>query len=380
VKTTFILRTLLSLLALVLALPAHADTVVLHPCVISGTRDRVLIEKLRRACQEELERFELLVPPSQSQVGALLAKMKGGNCARSNESEREKCLGQLAQATQASMGLLVTVTLGAEALNLPTLSGLLVDTGGNYVEARRLALAVPSDPNNPGNPPPPLEDILRLKARELRKRLSQLQRVTAPAPPAASESAPTPTAEATQAPKAQVGTEAQAQASAQPQHEAGSQAQASAQPQPEPLPEQASLPAPTLAAASAGSSPWATWRKPATYASLGAGAVAAGVALFFANQSESNMRQAIEGFNAAARGQPDGVPVFPSESALQEQVGRYHQNALDQRLAAGISTGLSAALLGVGAWLWFTEPTPPAPGTASLTVGPSSIGVRVLTP
>lgn len=377
-KSTPTPRPLPLLLALALALPARADTVAVHPCAVSSSKDRTQLEKLRSVCQEELERLELLLAPSQSQVGALLAKAKGGSCARFSGTERERCLGRLAEATQASLGLLVTLEPGDALLNVPWLATLLVDAKGNYVQAGRFPLTIPIDPSAPNAPTPPPEELLRLKVRELRKLLPQLQRVMAPATPPAPE--PAPIANASQPPAGQ--PPAAAQTSTQAQPEAGTQPATSPQAQASapPLPEQASPAAPALAASTAGSSPWATWRKPTTYASLGAGAAAAGVALFFALRSEDNMRQAINGFNAAAQGRPDGVPVFPSESALQEQVGRYHQAALNERLAAGISTGLSAALLGVGAWLWFTEPTPPTPGTASLMVGPGSVGVRVLTP
>lgn len=367
-RSTPSLRTLLLLLALVPALPARADTVAVHPCVTSGIKDRAQSERLQSACREELERFELLLTPSQSQVATLLAKAKGGTCAYPKEPERLKCLGQLAAATQASMALLVTIAPDRELFGFTTVSLLLADAEGTYVEAGRQALATPE------NPQPPLEDLLRLKMRRLRTELLNLQRITAPARPAPPEPAPPATADSSLPPTGQA--QASTHASAGAQAQSGPQAQAT----PQPLPEQASPAAPALATAPAGSSPWSTWRKPATYASLGAGALAGGVALVLALQSEGNMRQAIGGFNAAAQGQQGGVPVFPSESALQEQVGRYHQLALDQRLAAGLSTGLSAALLGVGAWLWLTEPAPPAPGTASLTVGPGSLGVRVLTP
>jgi len=90
--------------------PARTDPVALHPCAVTGEKNKDKLQDYQTACATEIAPGGevQLVPPDQ--VLAFLDKEPRKSCALAKVPA--ECLGRLATATQASRAVLITVSPG----------------------------------------------------------------------------------------------------------------------------------------------------------------------------------------------------------------------------------------------------------------------------
>lgn len=310
--------------------PAQPGLIALHPCAVEGEKSKELLQQHQAACASE---FGDVRSVPNEQILAFLDKQPGKSCAHPAQSKSKKpdvaeCLGRLATATQASRAVLITVSPG----QLTRVSGLVVDPQGQLIDQKSIQM------RSRGQPP---EELLRTALANLHKQLKPSLPESAPVvePPPSQPLAETP-------PPAP-------QTSEPPPDTARAEA---------PPPVQAPPPALEVKA----SSTPRTWMRPTAYASAGAGVVALGLAGFFALSSNSDVAKSNEFYKDNA---------YPAFNQLDEIV-RLRDSARTKRTLAGVSAGVSAALVGAGAYLWIQgRPASPAPGVAALSVGPNGVSV-----
>ncbi|HSP80994.1 MAG TPA: hypothetical protein VLQ93_20900 [Myxococcaceae bacterium] len=359
---------LLLALALLLAPAAWAqpsDLVALHPCVIVGVKSKAQVEDFQTLCATEVARSDAQLVPSTQVRDFLAAEVKGGSCLRIRGSKfpwgtkslksSYECLGKLATATQAARAVLIAVQPGS----LTRVNAVVVNANGELVDQKSIQL------RSRGKP---VADTVRTAITRLREQLSiapvkLAPLVAQPEPPPP----PPPPAAATPPPEQQTGPvppEAHAEAP-------GPDLTPKVLPSP---PSEPTRPLPRTER---------TWKTPVAYASAGAGAVAAGLAVFFGIQSNGTADRFNTLYANAERPEGSELPL-PKEELINE-LQELRQQVGTQRTLAGVSAGVGAALIGAGAALWFIDrPEAPAgkqgPGSASLSIGPGGVGLRVLLP
>jgi len=356
---------LLLTLAVLLSPAARAqpsDLVALHPCVIVGVKSKAQVEEFQTLCATEVARGDAQLVPSTQVHDFLVAEVKGDSCLRIKGSKfpwgatslksSYECLGKLATATQAARAVLIAVQPGSRT----RVNAVVVNASGELVDQKSIQL------RSRGKP---VTDTVRTAITRLREQLSIAPVKLAPLV-AQPEPPPPPPVLATAPPTAAQPTLPEAQADAQ-------------QPvlTPPVLPSSESKPAQSLPRTER------TWMTPVAYASAGAGVVAAGLAVFFGIQSNS----AANRFNTlyANAERPEGSDLPLPKDELITELQQLRQQVGTQRTLSGVSAGVGAALVGAGAALWFIDrPEAPAekpgPGSASLSIGPGGVGLRVLLP
>ncbi|WP_224247068.1 hypothetical protein [Hyalangium gracile] len=302
------------------------ERIALHPCVITGGK-KADTSELEAICATAAVRETMNLVPSPD-VRAFLEKERG-SCAK--VKNRNACLGRLAAATKATRTLYITVNPFTPKST--RITGLVVDDTGKKVEERPLEL-----PRIPNQPP---RDVVRFAVLAL---LDQLD--VAKAPPLEVLPTPMPGTPVEPEPPPVV-----------------------AQPAPAPAP-------PPIATVKQEAPQGPTWKTPVGITSMavgGAGLVASGVLVFLADSDARKFNDAFDG----------RLPASDELPGLVERKDGYYAN----RRWAAISASAGAALAIGGAILWLTD-APSSPkeassnkaGSATLLVGPSHVGVRVLLP
>ncbi|AKJ07756.1 hypothetical protein ATI61_107206 [Archangium gephyra] len=326
-------RPLLLTLGLLLAPAASAQTdfVALHPCAIVGEKDKAKVQDHQALCATEIARGDIQLVPSDL-VRAFLDKEPKKSCAPAKKPA--ECLGRLATATQASRAVLITLDPG----QLTRVSGLVVNPRGEVVDQKSIQIRSRGQPQ---------AELIRTAITRLREQLNLVPLKVTPLV----EQPPLPPLVATTPPPAQETTPLV----------------------PAPLAEAptASAPPPAVGVSQSASSDGRTWKTPVAYASAGAGVVALGLSGFFA----------ISGNNAMVESnKPYANNRYPPQSELAN-ISQLRQQATTQRILAGVSAGVGAALVGTGVYLWLHDrKAPPAPGVAALSVGPGGVSVLGVLP
>ncbi|WPB78437.1 hypothetical protein KYC5002_04605 [Archangium violaceum] len=322
---------LLLALGLLLAPAASAQTdfVALHPCAIVGEKDKNKVQDLQATCATEIARGDIQLVPSD-QVRAFLDKEPKKSCAPTKKPA--ECLGRLATATQASRAVLITLNPG----QLTRVSGLVVNPQGEVVDQKSIQIRSRGQPQT---------ELVRTAITRLREQLNLVPLkvtplVEQPPPPPLVAATPTPAQEPTPSTK----------------------------PSESPA---VSAPPPAVGVSKQVSSDGRTWKTPLAYTSGGAGIVALGLAGFFA----------ISGNNAMIESnKPYANDRYPPQSELAN-ISQLRQQATTQRILAGVSAGVGAALVGTGVYLWLNDrKAPPAPGVAAFSVGPGGVSVLGVLP
>jgi hypothetical protein len=325
-------RPLLFTLGLLLAPAASAqtDSVALHPCAIVGEKDKNKVQDHQATCATEIARGDIQLVPSD-QVRAFLEKEPKKSCAPAKKPA--ECLGRLATATQASRAVLITLDPG----QLTRVSGLVVNPRGEVVDQKSIQIRSRGQPQ---------AELIRTAITRLREQLNLVPLKVTPLV----EQPPPPPLVATTPPPAQ-----------EPALVPAPLAEAPA----------TSAPPPAIAVSQSASSDGRSWRTPVAYTSAGAGVVALGLAGYFV----------ISGNNAMIESnKPYADNRYPPQSELAN-ISQLRQQATTQRILAGVSAGVGAALVGTGVYLWLNDrKAPPAPGVAALSVGPGGVSVLGVLP
>ncbi|WP_375768221.1 hypothetical protein NR798_42155 [Archangium gephyra] len=312
------------------AASAQTDFVALHPCAIVGEKDKNKVQDHQATCATEIARGDVQLVPSD-QVRAFLDKEPKKSCAQAKKPA--ECLGRLATATQASRAVLITLDPG----QLTRVSGLVVNPSGEVVDQKSVQIRSRGQPQT---------ELIRTAITRLREQLNLVPikvtpLVEQPAPPplVAAAPPPAPISEPTPGP-------------------------APAEPPPVAAPSEA-------LGVSRSPGDGRTWKTPVAYASAGAGVVALGLGGFFA----------ISGNNAMIESnKPYADNRYPPQSELAN-ISRLRSEATTQRILAGVSSTLGAALVGTGVYLWLHDrPASPAPGVAALSVGPGGVSILGVLP
>ncbi len=320
-------RPLLLTLGLLLAPAASAQTdlVALHPCAIVGEKDKNKVQDHQTTCATEIARGDFQLVPSDL-VRAFLDKEPKKSCAQAKKPS--ECLGRLATATQASRAVLITLDPG----QLTRVSGLVVNAQGEVVDQKSIQIRSRGQPQT---------ELIRTAITRLREQLNLVPLkvtplVEQPAPPPLVATAPPP---AQEPPPATV--------------------------------EERPASAPPAAVSQRAPSDGRTWKTPVAYASAGAGVAALGLAGFFAISGNTAMVKSNE---------PYANNRYPPQSELGN-ISELRKQATTQRILAGVSTTVGAALIGTGVYLWLHDkPATPAPGIAALSVGPGGVSVLGVLP
>jgi hypothetical protein len=319
---------------------AQQEVVALHPCVITGGKPKSPTAELEAVCALEVARTTVRLVPSTT-VREHLEKEARGSCARAKN--RNACLGKLASATGATRTLYITIAPNAP--RLARITGQVLDANGKVLEQKKLEL--PRARNQQAR------DTVRFAVAQL---LPQLALTSAPLVPMATEPVaplePTP---------------------AQPEPEP-----TPAQPEPLPLeplavaPPRSDKPLPVpIPIAPPPEPPSRTWKTPAGIAGVGAGVVGLGLATLFTLQANDATKE-LNAFYA------NGTAPVRTDDTVQ-RIRELRDSADSKRTLALVSGAAGVVLAGAGAVLWLTD-TPPAPGTARLSVGPGSVGLLVVLP
>ncbi|KFE60726.1 hypothetical protein [Hyalangium minutum] len=330
------------LLALLVAFLAPAtqaqapqrDRIALHPCVITGGKQKN-ISDLEALCATAAARESMNLVPS-TEVRAFLEK-ENGSCAKAKN--RNACLGRLAAATKATRTLYIT--LNPFTPKSTRITGLVVDDAGKKVEEKPLEL-----PRIPNQPP---SDVIRFAVAALLEQLNvakapDQESLTIPLTPGATPepvAVPSPTPESTSP-------------------------TVTAPPQPAPV-ASVKQEAPKVR----------TWKTPAGISGIavgGVGLIASGILLNSANSKAEDFNNAFEG-------------KLPENGALPDLVKLRDEAKSGQRTAA-IATGVSGALAIGGAILWLMDGSASSEGTSStgkvgttrILAGPGQVGLSVLLP
>ncbi|PTL83674.1 hypothetical protein [Vitiosangium sp. GDMCC 1.1324] len=316
----------------------QSESVAIHPCVVKGGAASTA-KKLQEVCTQAMSAGEGL-------------KATEGSCARSkNANELTSCLGRLAKDNQASRSVLVTLTL--QQGNKVGFSGIAVDPKGQKLDKKDIAPQSPKAGQS-------VQDLVQTTVGELRKQL-----VPAPqAPPVTPATSDAPIAKVEPAPPAAQ----QPQGSGDVGSSAsGSGTQGAVTTGPTAKPDL--VPSVTETQKSAESR---TWKTPVAYAAGGVGLAAGVLAVVFAIQAGN----AYDKLDAEYQ---NGAAPPPSRAA---EVAGLRDDINRNRTLAGVSAGVGAVLVGAGAYLWFSDKPSETktPGTASLSVGPGGVGLRVLLP
>lgn len=330
------------LLALSVALLAPAaqaqapqrDRIALHPCVITGGKQKN-ISDLEALCATAAARESMNLVPS-TEVRAFLEK-ENGSCAKAKN--RNACLGRLAAATKATRTLYIT--LNPFTPKSTRITGLVVDDAGKKVEEKPLEL-----PRIPNQPP---SDVIRFAVGALLEQLN-----VAKAPDQESLTIPlTPGAT------------------------------------PEPEPVAAPTPAPTspTVIAPSQSAPVAsvkqeapkvrTWKTPAGISGMAVGGVGLIVSGILVSSSNSKANE----YNAAFNNR------LPAQTDLAN-LTQLRDDAESQRRTATIAAAAGGVLAISGAILWLTDgsassdgaSTTGKVGTTRILAGPGQVGLSVLLP
>ncbi|HYO67014.1 MAG TPA: hypothetical protein VEU33_13120, partial [Archangium sp.] len=298
-------RPLLLALGLLLAPAASAQTdfVALHPCAIVGEKDKNKVQDHQATCATEIARGDVQLVPSDL-VRAFLDNEPKKSCAPAKKPA--ECLGRLATATQASRAVLITLDPG----QLTRVSGLVVNPRGEVVDQKSVQIRSRGQPQ---------AELIRTAITRLRGQLNLVPLKVTPLV----EQPPLPPLVATTPPPAQ-------------------------EPPPGPVTLEetpASAPPPAVGVSQQASSDGRTWKTPVSYASAGAGVVALGLSGFFA----------ISGNNAMVESnKPSANDRYPPQSEMSN-ISQLRQQATTQRILAGVSAGVGAALIGTGVYLWLND-------------------------
>lgn len=315
---------------------AQRERIALHPCVITGGKQKN-ISDLEVLCATAAVRDSMNLVPS-NEVRAFLEKERG-SCAKAKN--RNACLGRLAAATKATRTLYIT--LNPFTPKSTRITGLVVDDTGKKVEEKPLEL-----PRLANKPP---SDVIRFAVTALLDELNVAKApvqdtLTVPLTPGASPepepvAAPSPTPEPT--------------------------APTAAAPSPQP--------ALTLSAkkeAPKGS----TWKTPAGISGMAVGGVGLIVSGILFNSANSKVNE----FNDAYK---NGLP--PQADLVN--LAQLRDDAKSQRSTATIAAAAGGALAIGGAILWLTDgsssegsSTTGKVGTTRILAGPGHVGLSVLLP
>lgn len=303
------------------------DLLALHPCVVTGEKDKGKVQEYEKLCASTLAREDEKTVPEE-QLHAFLDKEPKKSCALARQPA--ECLGRLATTTQAAHALLVTLSPGA----LTRATGLVVSAQGEVVDQKSIQL------RNRGQPQ---EELLRTALQRLRAQLnihaprSMPISVTPPPPPP-----PDLTPPATPPPAVA------ATPGSKPEHSA-------------------SPATPTQVSFFAGR----TWKTPVAYASAGVGLAALATAGFLALDGDRAMRDS-NAYYAGGR--------YPTANDVPRIV-ELRETASSRRTIAGVSAAVGAALAGAGVYLWLNDrPRPSSPKVAALSVSPSGVSLVGILP
>ena len=300
--------------------PEPMDLVALHPCAVSGEKDKQKLADYQALCAAELAP-SVPRPVAPEQVQAFLDKQPKKTCATAKQPA--ECLGRLAAATQASRAVLITLQPGA----LTRVSGLVVDAQGTVLDQKSIQI------RSRGEPP---AETLRTAFTRLRTQLA-----LAPPRPAAPVEPPAPTPPPPEPPVA----------TALP---------------PSLTPPVVQQAPPPIATVETEAGPPRTWRTPAAYGAAGAGVVALGLAGYLAFAGERSMVES----NDFYTNRLPGLEELPRIAELRRQ-------ANTQRTLAGVSAGVGAVPAGAGVYLWLWErQAPSTAGVTALSVGPGGVSLR----
>lgn len=316
---------------------AQRDRIALHPCVITGGKQKD-ISDLEALCATAAVRESMNLVPS-NEVRAFLEKERG-SCAKAKN--RNACLGRLAAATKASRTLYIT--LNPFTPKSTRITGLVVDDTGKKVEEKPLEL-----PRLANKPP---SDVIRFAVTALLDELNVAKApaqdtLTVPLTPGATPepepvAVPSPTPEPTQP--------------------------TAAAPSPQPAP---------IASVTKEAPKVRTWKTPAGISGMAAGGVGLVVAGVLGNSSNSNAKKFNDGYK-------NGLPT--QADALR--LAQYREDAKSQKSTATIAAGVGGALVIGGAILWLTDgssssegsSTAGKVGTTRILAGPGQVGLSVLLP
>jgi len=311
------------------AASAQTDLVALHPCAIVGEKDKNKVQDHQTTCATEIARSDVQLVPSDL-VRAFLDKEPKKSCALAKKPS--ECLGRLATATQASRAVLITLDPG----QLTRVSGLVVNPRGEVVDQKSVQIRSRGQPQ---------AELIRTAITRLREQLNLVPLKVTPLV----EQPPLPPLVATTPPPAQEPTPGTAPAEAPP----------------------VAAPPDALGVSQQAPGDGRTWKTPVAYASAGVGVAALGLAGFFA----------ISGNNAMVESnRPYADNRYPPQSELAN-ISRLRGEATTQRILAGVSTTVGAALVGTGVYLWLNDrPASPAPGVSALSVGPGGVSILGVLP
>ena len=311
------------------AASAQTDLVALHPCAIVGEKDKNKVQDHQTTCATEIARGDVQLVPSDL-VRAFLDKEPKKSCALAKKPS--ECLGRLATATQASRAVLITLDPG----QLTRVSGLVVNPRGEVVDQKSIQIRSRGQPQ---------AELVRTAITRLREQLNLVPLKVTPLV----EQPPLPPLVATTPPPAQEPTPGTPRAEAPP----------------------VAAPPDALGVSQRAPGDGRTWKTPVAYASAGVGVAALGLAGFFA----------ISGNNAMAESnRPYADNRYPPQSELAN-ISRLRSEATTQRILAGVSTTVGAALVGTGVYLWLNDrPATPTPGISALSVGPSGVSILGVLP
>jgi hypothetical protein len=318
---------------------AQRERVALHPCVITGGKQKN-ISDLEALCATAAVRESMNLVPS-TEVRAFLAKERG-SCAKAKN--RNACLGRLAAATKATRTLYIT--LNPFTPKSTRITGLVVDDTGKKVEEKPLEL-----PRVPNKQP---SDVIRFAVAAL---LDELSVAKAPAqetlsvpltPGAAPEPEPEPVAVPSPTPEPTQPTVAA--------------------PPPQPAP---------IASVQKEAPKVRTWKTPAGISGMAVGGVGLIVSGILFNSANSKVNE----FNDAYK---SGLP--PQADLVR--LAQLHDDAESQRSTATIAAAAGGALAIGGAILWLTDgssssegsSTAGKVGTTRILAGPGQVGLSVLLP
>jgi hypothetical protein len=326
---------LLLSLGLMLAVPRGSaaaaeatELLALHPCVVTGEKDPAKVQNYQLACATELARGDVQLAPSE-QVRALLEKEPKQSCSGPNAKRTIECLGRLASATQSGRAVLVTLSPGP----LTRVSGLVVNPRGDVLDQKNVQL------RNRGQSD---EAVVQTALSRLRE---QLDLIPVKLPSLVQEPPPPP---------------APAVAAAEP-------------PTLTPPSRSESVTAPGGLSVHAERSPLLgqSWKTPVAYTAAGLGVAAFAVAGVLAVQGDAAMKTSNTYF---ANG---SYPLVQDVNTIYE----LRNQASSKRLLAGVSTGVGAALVGAGVYLWIKDrPVSPQPGLAAVSAGPGGVSLLGVLP
>nr|AYM53411.1 hypothetical protein [Melittangium lichenicola] len=301
----------------------NSEFVALHPCSVTGEKDKARIQDYELACTTAIARGDVRLVSSE-QVRAFLEKEPKKSCALAKKPA--ECLGRLATSTQAVHAVLITLSPGP----LTRASGLVVTAQGEVVDQKSIQL------RNRGQPQ---EELIRTALTRLRDQLN----ITPMSLPSLVEPPPAPVAEAPAQPVKLSIT----------------------------VNESSELAAPRTPALSSPPAAPIAWKKPVAYTAAGLGVVALGAAGFLALDGERAMR--------ASNAYYDG-DKFPTAADVAT-INTLRETAASRRTLAGVSTAVGAVLAGAGVFLWLQDrPAPSKPGVTAVSAGPGGVSLLGVLP